>query len=447
MTRKVATKLLLDICLLSLFLIGAAYGVIMHEPGWVVFMIPLTLIQVYRIFRKQRRIYDEFAGFVDSIRFKDFSRHFSIKKSPAEMLPFRQGFNELYDTFRETGKEREMQYQYLQKTLEMVNTGILSYDPDSGEIIWFNNSLKQMLRVPYLKTISGLEMRHKELYDDIMRLSPGESKMSNLYFGPDAYKILLSATAFKTGDKRFILLGVQNISSAVDETESEAWRKLLRVMTHEIMNSVAPISSLAGTLQQILRKDADGAAISGIDGYDDLVVGVNTIKSRSESLLRFAETYRSLNKIAAPEIKKFHVLDLFENISNLMDPTLAKKGIELEMILKEPDMLLMADSTLIEQVLINLVLNSMEAVKDSEEKRISLSAEDINGRVVLKVSDTGAGMSKEVLDKIFIPFFTTKKTGSGIGLSLSRQIMKLHGGSLSVYSEEGKGTAFTLHFP
>ncbi|MBW7840803.1 MAG: HAMP domain-containing histidine kinase [Chitinophagaceae bacterium] len=290
-------------------------------------------------------------------------------------------------------------------------------------------------------------MRHKELYDDIMRLSPGESKMSNLYFGPDAYKILLSATAFKTGDKRFILLGVQNISSAVDETESEAWRKLLRVMTHEIMNSVAPISSLAGTLQQILRKDADGAAISGIDGYDDLVVGVNTIKSRSESLLRFAETYRSLNKIAAPEIKKFHVLDLFENISNLMDPTLAKKGIELEMILKEPDMLLMADSTLIEQVLINLVLNSMEAVKDSEEKRISLSAEDINGRVVLKVSDTGAGMSKEVLDKIFIPFFTTKKTGSGIGLSLSRQIMKLHGGSLSVYSEEGKGTAFTLHFP
>lgn len=446
MPQKTALKILIEILIFGVLLTALGYFFFSGNSEGAVLLIPLILFQLYRVFRIQNKIYTEFSAFVDSIRYKDFSRHFNTRKAPAEMIPFRKGFNELYEIFRETGKEKEMQYQYLQKILEMVNTGILSYEFDTGEVMWLNQSLKQILQVPYLKTIDSLEKRHKELYEDIIRLSPGDSKISNLYFGSETYKILLTETAFRTDDKKYILVGVQNISNAVDETESEAWRKLLRVMTHEIMNSVAPISSLASTLQQTISDQELKAKYPESSAFEDLRIGVNTIKNRSESLLKFAETYRSLNKITTPDVKSFHVLDLFENISNLMEPTLEKKGIELEIVLKDPALEMEADRTLIEQVMINLVLNAMEAVKETAEKRITLSAEETAKKIAIKVSDTGVGMDKEVMEKIFIPFFTTRKNGSGIGLSLSRQIMRAHKGNLHVVSEPGKGTAFILQF-
>src|SRR6185437_7432727 len=184
---------------------------------------------------------------------------------------------------------------------------------------------------------------------------------------------LLSATAFQTDGKKFMLIAFQNINEAVDETESKAWQKLLSVMTHEIMNSVAPISSLADTLKNRLEN-----SIPQIDNKDgavhDLEIGIDTIKRRSESLLKFAETYRNLNKITRLNLKKVLVRDLFESLYQLMQPTLDQKKIEMDIVLKETSLQLEADTSLIEQVLINLVVNAMEAVKDRAEARIVLSA-------------------------------------------------------------------------
>ncbi len=180
---------------------------------------------------------------------------------------------------------------------------------------------------------------------------------------------------------------------------------------------------------------------------DDLEIGIETIKRRSEGLLKFAETYRSLNKITTLNLKKVYVRDLFENLLQLMQPTLEQKNIEVETILKDTDLILEVDVDLLEQVMINLVVNAIEAIKDKPEPRIILSAFVAgNRKTVIKVSDNGHGMAKELLDKIFIPFFSTKKSGSGIGLSLCKQIMMLHRGNIQVHSVEGEGTSFQLQF-
>jgi signal transduction histidine kinase len=180
---------------------------------------------------------------------------------------------------------------------------------------------------------------------------------------------------------------------------------------------------------------------------DDLELGIDTIKKRSEGLLKFAETYRNLNKINTLSLTKIYIRDMFESMHYLMQPTLEKKDIELEIILKDPDLMLEADISLIEQVLINLLLNAAEAVKEKTEPRILLSAYITpNNKVVVKIADNGNGMPEELMEKIFIPFFSTRKTGSGIGLSLCKQIMLLHKGTIQVQSVEREGSAFLLYF-
>jgi len=232
----------------------------------------------------------------------------------------------------------------------------------------------------------------------------------------------------------------------LDETEAKAWQKLLSVMTHEIMNSVAPISSLADTLKHRLQQSV--TSLNDDSGsLDDLELGIDTIKRRSEGLLKFAETYRNLNKITTLNLKKVYVRELFGNLLQLMQPTLEQKDIELETILKDTELQLEVDVNLIEQVLINLVVNAIEAIKDSPAPKIVLSAYVAsNYKSVIKIADNGNGMPPELLDKIFVPFFSTKKNGSGIGLSLCKQIMMLHRGNVQVQSVEGEGTAFLLQF-
>jgi signal transduction histidine kinase len=303
-----------------------------------------------------------------------------------------------------------------------------------------------MLGVPYLKTIHSLERRDAVLYHQVLDLRPGQSKVVSITKDKSVYKALISATAFQTDNIVYKLIAFQNVDEALDETEAKAWQKLLSVMTHEIMNSIAPISSLADTMLHRLQHSVSHLREQPA-AIEDLELGIETIRRRSEGLLKFAETYRNLNKITAPNLKKMYVRDLFENLHHLMQPTLAQKNIDLEVILKDPDLSLEADASLVEQVLINLVVNAMDAVKDILNPRIILSASiALNNKIVIKVADNGAGISPEVIDKIFIPFFSTRKTGSGIGLSLCKQIMMLHKGNIQVQSAEGEGTAFLLSF-
>lgn len=439
-------QILWRVLLLFGMLCLGAFIVLKEMYMYGVFILPVIILQVMDFYRFHRKAQDEVEQFVESIHYRDFSRYFDVKHAPLELQPLRKGFNEINTTFKVMSKEKETQYQYLQKILELVDTGILSYEHATGEIGWMNESFKRLLGIPYLKTIHSLEKRDANLYKEVLALRPGENKVVDIVHEKNAFKILLNATAFQTGGRIYKLIAFQNVSEALDETESKAWQKLLSVMTHEIMNSIAPISSLAETLKSRLQH-ATLELESRPDGLEDLELGIDTIKRRSEGLLKFAETYRNLNKITTPNLRKIYVRDLFENLHQLMQPTLGQKKIDLEIILKDPDLHIQADLNLIEQVLINLLVNAMEAVKDRPQARIVLSASAVSGnKVVLRIGDNGMGMSPEVMDKIFIPFFSTKKSGSGIGLSLCKQIMMLHKGNIQVQSTEGEGSVFALQF-
>lgn len=444
--RNFEWRILLRVLLIFVTLSGASF---LFVKGWLIYLVfvaPIIIYQVVEFYRFHKKAYEELNQFVESVHYRDFSRNFDVKHAPIELQPLRKGFNEINSTFKIISKEKETQYQYLQKILELVDTGILSYKITTGEVVWMNESLKRMLQLPYLKTISSLARRDEELHKNILELKPGETKIATAHLEKSSFKILLSATAFQTDGEKYKLIAFQNVDEALDETESKAWQKLLSVMTHEIMNSIAPISSLADTLKsRLLQSMPDLNNESG--SVDDLELGIDTIKRRSEGLLKFAETYRNLNKITTPNLKKIYVRDLFESINQLMQPTLDQKNIDLQIVLKDTGIMLEADTNLIEQVLINLVVNCIEAVKDRSIAKIILSAyRDSNNKMVISVADNGTGMSAEIIDKIFIPFFSTKKNGSGIGLSLSKQIMMLHKGNIQIHSVEGVGTSFLLHF-
>lgn len=444
--KRYEFRLFIRIVLLFAVLLAAAWLIVNKQYLFAVLAVPVLFYQVYDLFLLLKKAQDEVKEFAESVHYRDFSRYFNVKQAPAELQSLRAGFNEINDTFKVISREKETQYVYLQKILELVDTGIISYEINTGEIAWMNETFKKMLGIPYLKTIHSLEKRDQGLYKEVIAVKPGESRIAKITTDKASFKILLSATAFQTDGKVFKLIAFQNVNEALDETEAQAWRKLLNVMTHEIMNSVAPISSLADTLKNRLQLSTP--YLQNNEGsLEDLELGIETIKRRSEGLLKFAETYRNLNKITTLNVKKVLVRDLFENLNRLMQPMLEQKNIELEIILKDPDISLEVDTNLIEQVLINLLVNAIEAVKEKTSPRIALSAyfsSDL--KTTIRIADNGTGMDEEVMDKIFIPFFSTRKTGSGIGLSLCKQIMMLHKGNIQVQSKEGEGSAFMLVF-
>lgn len=433
--------------MLFLFITLFALSFFLVKGWWIYlfFVAVIVIFQLVNFYRFHTKAQEELDQFVESVHYRDFSRYFSVKRAPSELRPLRKGFNEINSAFKVISREKETQYQYLQKILELVDTGILSYETETGAVAWMNDSFKRLLGIPYLKTIHSLEKRDEVLYRQLLALKNGENKIITITKDRNAFKALLTSTAFQTDGHIYKLIAFQNVDEALDETESQAWQKLLSVMTHEIMNSVAPISSLAETLKKRLKAEAPSG--NGGGSLDDLELGIDTIQRRSEGLLKFANTYRNLNKISQPQLSRVLVSDLFEHLHQLMQPTLQQKNIEMEVILKDPSQSLNIDANLVEQVLINLLVNAIEAVKDKEEPRITLFAGyDTGNRPVIKIADNGAGMSVEVAGKIFIPFFSTKKNGSGIGLSLSKQIMLLHHGTIQVQTAEGEGSSFRLQF-
>ncbi len=447
MFKRYEFNIVIKVVLIFITITTAAFLFVKEWYVYEVITLPIIIFQIADFFRFHKKAQEEVEQFVESVHYRDFSRHFDERHAPLELQPLRKGFNEINSTFKVISMEKETQYQYLQKILELVDTGILSYEIETAEVVWMNESLKKLLQVPYLKTIHSLSKRDWNLYHEIMSLPLGESVISTVHLERNSFKVLLSATAFQTEGKKYKLIAFQNVNEALDETESKAWQKLLSVMTHEIMNSVAPISSLAETLKNRLSNARHSIREEDMAGFEDMELGISTIKRRSEGLLKFAETYRNLNKISTLNVKRIYVRDMFENLHHLMQPTLQQKNIEMEIIMKDPDLLIEADTNLIEQVLINIIVNAIEAVKDRLHPKIVMSASVThNNKVLIKIADNGTGMSEELLDKIFIPFFSTKKNGSGIGLSLCKQIMMMHKGNVQVQSVIDEGTAFTLQF-
>jgi signal transduction histidine kinase len=308
------------------------------------------------------------------------------------------------------------------------------------------------MHLPHLRNIHALEMRQETLYQTLIKLQPNDSQVVKIKVDKNPVQLLISTRSFKMQQHQLKLVALKNIGNTLDQTETEAWQKLLRVMTHEIMNSVAPIASLADTMLKHLQQDkAKYATENQLQPNQELlqdteeVIGV--IQNRSEGLLKFAQIYRNLSKITDLYLTYVYVAELFQSVAALIRPRLEEENIKLDIQLDNKDLTLKADPHLLEQVLINLVLNAERAVKEKANACIQLTASlQENNKVVLEVTDNGTGIPEELLDSIFIPFFTSYKDGSGIGLSLAKQIMTLHKGSIQVNSRVGVGTTFRLYF-
>ncbi|PIQ19701.1 MAG: ATP-binding protein [Cytophagales bacterium CG18_big_fil_WC_8_21_14_2_50_42_9] len=428
---------------------GAVYYILHSSYVQVIFAAFVMVILIVELAGYVTRSNNELAKFIMAVKYRDFSQQFNENHTNPSLKQLHHAFNQINKTYRDLSAEKEGQYQYLQTILELIDTGIVSYD-ENGEVAWVNESFKQTIELPYLKNIHALSKRNESLYQTIIHLKPGDAALFKLTVGKKNLQLLLSATAFKLHDKSLTLIAFKNVSTALDETETEAWQKLLRVMTHEIMNSVAPIASLADTLRKHVRLEKETITeppLYNTDLLDDIDEGIGIIQNRSEGLLKFAQIYRNLSKITNPLLTTVYVQELFNSISGLLRHQLEDKNTQLLIAVTPPDLVLQADTRLMEQVLINLVLNAAKAVRDRPNPQIQLVAKpDDNERVVMEVIDNGTGIPPEILDSIFIPFFTTHKDGSGIGLSLAKQIMHLHKGSIQVQSEEGEGTVFRLQF-
>lgn len=439
-------KLFFRILLLVSIILGLAYAIYINQTVYIVIASIVLLYLIINTYTFVKRRFVAMDDFFEAVKYRDFSRWFPEDRGPKDIRFLYTGFNEINRTIKEINAKNEAQYVYLQKILEMVDIGIIAYNLETGNVLWSNDYFGEILDVPSFKNIRFIESRKPKLFNTIFETYHREPNSISIALQNESIKILISDTVFQVDDDAFKLIVIQDIDDTLNKNESESWKKLLSVMTHEIMNSITPISSLADTLQSNLKLAIENPKENTLE-LDDINSGIKTIKNRSEGLLKFAKTYRSLSKVTHLNLQRIRVSELFNNIKLLMEPSIKAKNIDIEFKISGPKLELDIDTHLIEQVLINLILNAVDACKHKDNAQIKVMAtQNPNRDIILKVYDNGSGIPQNILENIFVPFFTSKTTGSGIGLSLCKQIMLLHKGKIMVKSAEGEGSVFSLVF-
>jgi len=408
-----------------------------------------VLIEVFTMIRYVDRTNRDLTSFLESIRFAEFTRTFKIEGMGSSFDELNRAFNDVINDFQKVRSEKEEHFHYLQSIVQNIDVAIIAYRKD-GTVEMINKAAKKLFQIHSLKNIKGLEQLSPELVNTLLSINPGENALVKVQDQDDILQLAVYSTEFKIKDKLIILSTINNIQNVLEEQETEAWQKLIRVLTHEIMNSITPIASLSSTLEIMLKGITENGNIKeelDIDTVMEILQALQTINKRSTGLLHFVNTYRNLTRIPKPNFRIFPVQELFKNIYLLMEEELGESKINFITKIEPENLMVSADEQLIEQVVINLIRNSIHALENRPNPTIELKAfYNKRGRVTMQVTDNGTGILPEVLDKVFIPFFTTKQSGSGIGLSLSRQILRLHNGTISAHSVPEKETVFTMTF-
>ncbi|MBS1509109.1 MAG: GHKL domain-containing protein [Bacteroidetes bacterium] len=439
-------RLLIRVLLLAATL---AASVFMFGHPNMIFAAGLTslfvLFQVAEIYRFTSQTNRKLTRFLESVRYSDFISGFAAdNKLGKSFKELNEAFNEVLEAFRNARSEKEENWQYLNTVVQQVRTGIISFDHD-GNIQLMNANAKRFVNVTNLKNINELADANPKLFAALNEVQSGKGTL----YKTNDFLLTIQCTEMRIRGNTVKLLTLQNIQTELQKQEIEAWQNLTRVLRHEIMNSITPISSLTSTLREILdqemtRTEKDYELKS--EAADDLREGLATIENRSKALIKFIDAYREYTSLPQPKIKTVMLKDLIEKTAQFMRQELKKTNITFSTSCSSDYLTIQADAEMIEQVLINLVKNAMESLLQKEEGKIELNGKYIDQSVIIEVRDNGPGIIPEAINRIFVPFFTTKKTGSGIGLALSRQIMQMHNGSLTVVSEPDKLTVFTLHF-
>ena len=415
----------------------------------ILLVLTLVIVQVVALIKFIDKTNKDIVDFFEAIKNNDFSLQKQKSGNDAYSAYLYDQFEMVINKLKKSKLTKDERQQYLTTIVQHVGIGLITFN-EKGDIQIMNIAAKRLLKIENLKSINSLKSISEELVRCFWDLKTGGRSLITVEIGGDERQLSVYAIELTLGGENFKLISLQNIRTELEEKEMEAWQKLVRVLTHEIMNSVTPISSLANTVEgeivNYLDYSNENPNISKND-LEDIHLAVQTIQRRSEGLIRFVNDFRSLTHTPEPKFQMVSVLELFEQISVLLKHEIESNSINFIVNVKPQNLAISIDPELIQQVLINLIKNAVQALEERENKIVELVAyQDEKNSTLFILKDNGPGIDEEAQTKIFIPFFTTKKTGSGIGLSLSRQIMRQHNASISVKSKVDEGTEFILRF-
>jgi nitrogen fixation/metabolism regulation signal transduction histidine kinase len=394
---------------------------------------------LYSLFSLVNQTNKKLTEFLLNIRYDDYEAHYSSESGEITQKALSGAFNVITDKFRHMRQEKEAQYHFLNNIVENVDTGLICFE-DSGETLLMNPALKRVLHKSYIPNMESLSKVDEKLFEAMHAMGSGEKTTVQIRNGQEAVDLSIRKSTMKLGSDRVHLFVLSDIRNELEEQEMAAWQKLIRILTHEIMNTVAPVASLASTADAMIVKEAT----MDPETREEIHMAVRTIQKRSEGLLDFTEKYRSLTKLPVPKFQAVELKELLDYILVLFSARIQEQGVTIEKYFPHQPVMVNADPALLEQAIINLIKNGLDALEDITAPKIQIAIRKQENRTAIEIADNGPGIPADTLDQIFVPFFTTKESGSGIGLSLARQILHLHKGTIACTSEVGKGTLFTV---
>jgi len=416
----------------------------------------LIILQVVFLIKYVNSTNYSLVKFLNALKNEDYSVYFSPSKKGDSFAKVFEDFNLIIKIFKRNKIEKEAQFEYFKHILEHVNLGIISIktedlynDHSNEEILFLNKAASRILNVPQHKYWHRIANHLPWFAEQIIKNVKGGKVLIDIGGEFKRKQLSLEVVPIDLLDESYLIITFQDIKSEIEQKEIEAWHNVIRILAHEMLNSFTPVSSLASTIKSI-TENSRGKIISpnGFeeDDIQDINVAASTIKKRSDGLLEFVKDYRTISNIPLPKTSLVNVKSFLSDIHSLMSPITKKHGINLKLINIPTNAVLNIDSKLIEQVLINLINNSIYALKEVENPEINISCSVQSNKTIIMVRDNGIGIEEKIINQVFIPFFTTKKNGSGIGLSLSKNILKKHGGNLLISSKPGIQTTFSLVF-
>jgi len=448
-SKNLYVKIILRVLLMVATALFLGYT-IFTKQAYIISIIPILLLLIstinliYFLNRINRRIF----YFFDAIKNEDSTLSFPKNIDNKVINDLNQSLLKVNKQIQQIYVENRQQEQYFQALLEHAATGMFTFNK-KGFILHSNNLTKQLFEVDVLTHINQLERIDPKLFQTVKEIQPSEQRLITLHNEKGIIQLLIKSNSFISDQEELMLLSVHDIKNQLDEKELESWRKLIRVMMHEIMNSITPITSLSESLAGYFYSEGRVKLPTEINEktITTTIRGLEVIREQGKGLINFVESYRKITRLPAPNKKIFPVINLIDNIRIISSSFINAEQVELVCDVNPTELELHADEKQISQVLINLVKNAFQANEENDNAMIKISAKiGDNGRPEIKVTDNGPGITDELMDKIFVPFFTTKEAGSGIGLSVSRQIMQMHGGNLKIVSVPGKATSAILLF-
>jgi two-component system nitrogen regulation sensor histidine kinase NtrY len=435
--------------LIMLTLLGLTY--LIFTPGYHAAAIVLALILIfecYSVVKFITRTNAELVRFLDAARHADYSQRFELKGQGAGFSELGDAFADILKRFQNNRQKQEEKFRHIKAVVEHLPVPLISIKQNGSLKLW-NNAARRLFGSSRIVTVKDLEQFGSDFVYHLTNIQAGERRLVSFQIDNMAHQLSVSMTDIIVGREQEKLLSLQDIQNELDANQVQAWQDLVRVLTHEIMNSITPVASLAKTAVDLVAdtKEQVKDQPDVLEHLNDIASAVQTVARRSDGLMNFVGSYRKLTRLPPPKKVKLKVADCFAQVIEIIKQSDQKRAIQFIVNIEPSELEMSADPAMLEHILINLVKNSQQAMQYTESPTISMLA-SINrrGHLVIEIADNGPGIEDDVKSKIFVPFFTTKKEGSGVGLALTRQVMNAHGGTVKVANSDTDGALFTLIF-